>query len=499
MRFPRAAGVLLHPTSLPGPHGSGDLGATAYHFVDWLCAGGQRLWQILPLGGVGPGWSPYMSTSAFAGNVLLVDLGELHALGWLDDADIAPPGFDQRRIDFPAVAAWRMERLARAARAFAQRATEAERAELAAFRAAHADWLADYALFMALDEHFAHRDWCDWDAPLARRDPAALAAARLAHAGRIAFWEFCQCAFFRQWLRLRAYANQRGVRIVGDVPIFVAHQSAETWARPELFELDADGRQTAVAGVPPDLFSATGQHWGNPLYRWPAHAADGYAWWIARVRRTFELVDLARIDHFRGFVAYWEIPAGETTAVNGRWRPGPGEALFDAVSAALGPVPVIAEDLGVITPDVDALRRRLGLPGMCVLHFAWAQPDAGANRYLPHNHAPDTVCFTGSHDNDTTAGWWAAAGEDVRDHLRRYFASDGNDIAWTLVRAAFASVADTAIVPMQDVLALGSEHRMNLPGTASGNWSWRFMWSDVAAWHAERLRETARLYGRLAE
>jgi len=319
MRLPRAAGVLLHPTSLPGPHGSGDLGPSARHFVDWLVVGGQGLWQVLPLGDIGPGDSPYMSPSAFAGNVLLVDLCELRDRGWLDDADLAsPPAASGQRIDFSAMVPWRMQRLARAALAFEAGAGEAERADFAAFRARHAAWLRDYALFRALDEHFQGRPWCEWDEPLARRDPAALAAASHAHAPRIAFWEFCQWCFFRQWLALRAYANERGVRIVGDVPIFVSYQSADVWARPELFELDARGRQTVVAGVPPDLFSATGQHWGNPLYRWPAHAADGHAWWTQRIRHTFELVDIARIDHFRGFAAHWEIPQGETTAVNGR-------------------------------------------------------------------------------------------------------------------------------------------------------------------------------------
>jgi 4-alpha-glucanotransferase len=499
MRLPRASGVLLHPTSLPGPHGSGDLGPSGRHFVDWLAVGGQGLWQVLPLGDIGPGHSPYMSPSAFAGNVLLVDLGELRERGWLADADLAdpPPGSEQR-IDFDAVIPWRMERLARAARAFEARASAAERADLQAFRARHAAWLADYALFRALDEHHGGHPWCDWDAPLAARDPAALAAARQAHAARIAFWEFCQWCFFRQWLALRAYANERGVRIVGDVPIFVSYQSAEAWARPGLFELDAQGRQTVVAGVPPDLFSATGQHWGNPLYRWQAHAADGYAWWTQRIRHTFMLVDLARVDHFRGFEAYWEIPAGETTAVNGRWRPGPGDALFEALSKALGPLPIIAEDLGIITPAVDALRRRQAFPGMSVLHFAFGQPDGSANRYLPHNLEPATACFTGTHDNDTTIGWWSRLPEEVRSQLREYFATDGMDVAGTLVRAAFASVADTAIVPMQDVLRLGGEHRMNLPGTASGNWSWRFAWSQVGPWPADQLRRMAALYGRRA-
>ncbi len=503
MRLPRAAGVLLHPTSLPGPHGSGDLGPSARHFVDWLVVGGQRLWQMLPLGDIGPGNSPYMSPSAFAGNVLLVDLEELRARGWLDEADLAEPAAATlERIDFAAVVPWRMERLARAAQRFLEQDEGTDRtdhADFAAFRARHAAWLADYALFRALDEHFEGRPWCDWDAPLARRDPAALAAATQAHAPRIAFWEFCQWCFFRQWLALRAYANERGVRIIGDVPIFVAYQSAETWARPELFELDADGRQTAVAGVPPDLFSATGQHWGNPLYRWAAHARDGYAWWIERVRHTFAMVDIARIDHFRGFAAYWEIPAGETTAINGRWVPGPADALFEAITGALGELPIIAEDLGVITPDVDALRRRLGFPGMCVLQFAFGQSDGGANRYLPHHHEALTACLTGSHDNDTTVGWWSHQSERVRDQLREYFAVDGMDVAGTLVRAAFASVADTAIVPMQDVLRLGGEHRMNLPGTATGNWSWRFDWSQVGPWPADALRRMAVLYGRLGD
>jgi len=498
MRLPRAGGILLHPTSLPGPHGSGDLGASARHFVDWLVVGGQRLWQVLPLGDIGPGNSPYMSPSAFAGNVLLVDLEELRVRGWLDEADLAEPaGARLARIDFTIVGPWRLDRLARAARRFALQADAAERADLDAFRARHAAWLRDYALFRALDEHFEGRPWCDWDAPLAQREPAALAQAARTHAERIAFWEFCQWCFFRQWQGLRDYANARGVRIIGDLPIFVAYQSAETWAHPELFELDAAGRQTVVAGVPPDLFSATGQHWGNPLYRWPAHARDGYAWWTQRVRHTFELVDIARIDHFRGFAACWEIPADEITAINGHWKEGPGAALFDAVFAALGELPIIAEDLGVITPDVDALRRHLGFPGMCVLQFAFGQSDGGANRYLPHNHEALSACLTGSHDNDTTVGWWSQQPEAVRDQVRQYFAVDGHDIAGTLLRAALASVADTAVVPMQDVLRLGGEHRMNLPGTATGNWSWRFEWSQVGPWPAAELRRMARLYGRL--
>jgi 4-alpha-glucanotransferase len=497
MRFPRRSGVLLHPTSLPGPHGSGDFGPSAYHFVDWLVAGGQRLWQILPLGEIGLGNSPYMSRSAFAGNVLLIDLGELQRRGWLSDEDLAPvPGLEDRAVNFDAVLPYRMERLQRAAQRFQAQASPAERADLAAFSAAHASWLDNYALFMALVEQHSG-DWCDWPAPLARREPKALAAARVAHAERIAFWTFCQWCFFRQWGLLRAYANQRGVQVVGDAPIFIALQSAEVWARPELFELDAAGRPTVVAGVPPDAFTAEGQRWGNPLYRWPAHAAEGYAWWIERVRRTFELVDIVRIDHFRGFAAHWEIPASEPTAQKGRWVSGPGEALFRAIGQALGALPIIAEDLGVITPDVDALRLAFRFPGICVLQFAFGPEGVSEPRFLPHRHTPDSVVHTGSHDNNTTLGWWAESGEEVRHHLREYLASDGRAVHWDLMRAACASVADTAVHPMQDVMGLGSEHRMNFPGTPEGNWTWRFHWDQVPRDAAARLRRLGELYQRL--
>jgi len=497
MRHRRAAGVLLHPTSLPGPHGSGDFGPAAFHFVDWLAGAGQRLWQVLPLGGIGPGHSPYMSTSAFAGNVLLIDLAELQQRGWLEPHDLEPlPGMSERSVAFDVVVPYRMERLAKAAARFKASASAVERDDLAAFVARHAQWLPDYALFMALIEDAGGADWTDWDAPLVRREASALRAAEVRHAERIAFWTFCQWCFHRQLQRLRGHAAERGVRLVGDMPIFISHQSADVWSHPELFELGPDGRPLVIAGVPPDLFSATGQRWGNPLYRWSAHARDGYAWWIERVRHALALVDLARIDHFRGFVAHWEIAASEPTAINGRWVEGPGAALFDAIATALGPLPLIAEDLGVITPDVDSLRRQLGFPGMRVLQFAWAQPDGSANRYLPHNHEPDAVTLTGTHDNDTTAGWWAAASEPVRQHVREYLATDGSEIAWDFIRAAFASVSDLAIVPLQDVLGLSSEDRMNVPGQASGNWGWRFSWAQVRREHAERLLRLARLFGR---
>jgi 4-alpha-glucanotransferase len=497
MRFPRASGVLLHPTSLPGPHGSGDFGPEARHFVDWLAAAGQKLWQILPLAGIGPGNSPYMSNSAFAGNVLLIDLHELHRQGWLDAADLLPTqGMRADAVDYAVVYPYRMERLHKAALAFADHGSPAQREDFQRFQFEQSSWLGDFALFMSLCESLGWKDWYLWEPALARREPAALAAARQRHEQRIHFWQFCQWRFFRQWAELKAYANQRGVQVIGDTPIFIAYLSAEVWANQHLFELDAQGKPTVVAGVPPDFFSATGQRWGNPLYRWSEHARDGYAWWVERVRRTFELVDIVRIDHFRGFAGYWEIPAGEPTAIKGEWKPGPGAALFKAIAKALGPMPIIAEDLGVITPDVDALRKQFNLPGMRILQFAFGG-DA-SDRFLPHNHEPDTVVYTGTHDNDTVAGWWATATDHERHFARGYLATDGHDMPWTMIRAAMASVADTAVHPMQDVLALPTECRMNFPGQESGWWRWRFEWSQVQPWHAERLAELGRLYGRPA-
>jgi len=497
MRLPRASGILLHPTSLPGPHGSGDLGPAAYHFVDWLVAAGQKLWQILPLAGVGPGNSPYMSRSAFAGNVLLIDLADLRERGWLDDDDLAgAPGGNPLAVDFGAVVAWRHERLARAAARFAADAAAAEQqADFAAFCREHADWLDNHALFMTLAEEHPAGEWSDWPAPLAQREPAALAAAAARHAARVAMHKFCQWRFFRQWHKLKRYANERGVGIVGDAPIFIAYHSAEVWARPELFELDALGRPSVVAGVPPDAFSATGQLWGNPLYRWPAHAKEGFAWWVQRVRRTFELVDMVRIDHFRGFAAYWEIPAGQPDATAGRWVPAPGRELFEAIERELGTLRIIAEDLGVITPDVVALREACGFPGMRILQFAFG--GSSGNAYLPHNHEPATVVYTGTHDNDTSRGWWErGATEAERHHLRELLAAEGREVHWDLIRAAMASVADTAIVPMQDVLGLASEARMNFPGQGDGWWRWRFSWQQVRPEHASRLAHLARLFRR---
>ena len=502
MTLPRQSGILLHPTSLPGPHGAGDLGPAAYHFVDGLAAGGQSLWQVLPLGGVGPGNSPYMSPSAFAGNELLIDLGQLRNAGWLREADLNPPlPFPEQRVDYAAVRDFRLPRLRRAAERFIADARHDARAEYAEFCAEHADWLDDYALFMAIDGKYGPKGkvWQDWPTPLARRKPEALAEAAATLAEDCHFWRFGQWCFHRQWAALRRHAHDRGVELVGDMPIFVSPHSADVWAHQHLFDLDAKGRPRVVAGVPPDYFSATGQLWGNPLYRWSAHTAEGYAWWIERLRHTFRLCDVVRIDHFRGFESYWEVPANAETAVGGRWQPGPGIALFDALRAALAPdghpLRIIAEDLGEITPAVDALRHAIGLPGMRILQFAF--DGHSDNPYLPHNQERDAVVYPGTHDNDTTRGWWQSLDARAQDYVRRYLGTDAQGIEWDLIRSASASVAALSIVSMQDVLGLDSESRMNRPGVAEGSWEWRFTWTQVAPWHAELLADLARVHGRM--
>ena len=490
----RASGILLHPTSLPGPHGIGDLGEDAYRWVDFLAQAGQSYWQVLPLGPTGFGDSPYQCFSAFAGNPLLIDLNQLVRRGWLSPEDAQPDTpFPENRVDYGAVVPFKRERLHRAYEGFLARSTDADRDDFRAFCAAEAYWLDDFALFMALKEHFRSA-WTEWPREVRLREPEALAAYRARFAAQVEEHQFIQWVFFRQWDALKAHAHARGVRIIGDIPIFVAFDSADVWAYPELFHLDENGHPTVVAGVPPDYFSPTGQLWGNPLYRWDVMAEQGYRWWVERFRSTLRLVDLVRLDHFRGFEAYWEIPAGMPTAEVGRWVKGPGDDLFRAVRDALGEVPVIAEDLGFITPEVKALRERWGFPGMKVLQFAFSGPD---NEYLPHNYtSTNWVVYTGTHDNDTTVGWFHSLDEGTRAYVLAYLARDGSDIAWDLMRLAWMSVAVLAIAPMQDVLRLGSEARMNTPGQAWGNWSWRFTWSQVPDWVAGALAEMTRTYGR---
>ncbi len=491
----RSSGLLLHPTSLPGPDGIGDLGPAARRFAAALGQSGSTFWQVLPLGPTGFGNSPYATFSAFAGNPYLISPADLLAEGLLTEADLADrPAFPAGRVDYAAVIPWKQTLVQRAFARFRQGRFPALEADLAAFRQAQRAWLDDFALFMALKEAHGGAPWTDWPPPLRDRQPQALAAARRDLAEAVERHVFAQFLFFRQWAALRAHARQHGVRFIGDAPIFVAHDSADVWAHPELFCLDETGQPTVVAGVPPDYFSATGQRWGNPLYCWEAHRRSGYGWWLARLRTLLGLVDVVRLDHFRGFAAYWEVPADAPTAETGRWMPGPGAAFFAAVRAALGEAPFIAEDLGVITPDVVALREQFGFPGMKVLVFAF---DSGpGNPFLPHNYAGSNwVVYTGTHDNDTAVGWWQRASEEEKDFLRRYLATDGRDIAWDLMRAAWRSVAQWAVAPVQDVLSLGNEARMNYPGRAEGNWAWR-MASPLPDEAWARLAEFNRLYGR---
>lgn len=495
MRFTRSSGILLHPTSLPGPFGSGDFGAGAYHFVDWLVLAGQKLWQILPLGGTGPGNSPYMSSSAFAGNYLLIDLNELRELGWLTEADLVPHAdFNSHKVNYSLLQEFRMAKLRLAASRFFADMQHHHIAEFEAFCTVEQAWLEEYSLFMALADKFNWQDWGHWPSEFAHREPAALLQASIELVDEIGFWRFTQWCFFRQWRKLKQYANSRGVRIIGDMPIFVAYQSADVWSHQQLFELGADNQPTVIAGVPPDYFSETGQRWGNPLFRWSLHEQENYAWWIARMRKSVEMFDLVRIDHFRGFAGYWEIPAAEPNAINGRWMPGPGEKLFVAIRNVLGKLPIIAEDLGVITPDVVALLEKLELPGMRVLQFAFGgSPDSA---YLPHNFIGNMVVYVGTHDNDTTVGWFKTATKHERAFACKYLRTNGKEINCDLMHAASESVADIAIYTMQDVIGLDSNHRMNMPGKADGNWEWRFTWDQLASKHAEHLYEISALHGR---
>jgi 4-alpha-glucanotransferase len=437
-----------------------------------------------------------MALSAFAGNPLLIGLERLMAKGWLAPADLERnPGFESRRVDFLKVIPFRMLALRSAAEKFFSLHGSADSADYEKFCHEHASWLEDFALFRALEQHFGGGVWTEWDGDLAQRKPRSIEQAKKELAVEIRFWKFTQWQFYRQWADVKTYANDRGIKIIGDIPIFVAHQSADVWSHPELFFLDKRGRPTVVAGVPPDYFSETGQRWGNPLYRWPKMEEERYQWWIERFKRTFALVDIARIDHFRGFVGYWEIPATEKTAVKGRWVEGPKEKLFKSVQKKLGTLPIIAEDLGVITPEVTELRRQFEFPGMKVLQFAFGGgPD---NPFLPHRYQPNSVVYTGTHDNDTTRGWYESATDHERVFAAKYCGCNPADVPFGLMRIASRSVADLSIVPFQDVLDLGTEGRMNYPGKALGNWEWRFSWDQVGPEHALRMYEISALCGRI--
>lgn len=488
----RSAGVLLHPTSLPGPFGIGDLGPAAYRWVDALRKSRQTWWQILPLGPTGYGDSPYQSFSAFAGNPNLISPEFLIQDGLLTSQDVAGVQFSSEGVDFGSVIQFKVRMLEQAWERFRSGAAAGLREAFDHFRAQHGSWLEDYALFRALKDKHGGACWQQWEKPFLVRQPEALAQARGELEGVVGLHQFQQFLFFRQWLNLKGYARQQGIRILGDLPIFVSSDSADVWANPNLFMLDEQRRPSAVAGVPPDYFSETGQLWGNPLYHWEAMKQTGYSWWVARLRTSLEQVDLVRIDHFRGFQAYWEIPAGMPTAQIGRWVEAPGEDLFAALKKDLGRLPLVAEDLGIITPEVEKLRNDWQLPGMRVLQFAFDKPE---NRYLPHHYDPNTVVYTGTHDNDTTHGWYATISENESRLLHRYVPNI-KDIGWDLMRLAWSSVADYAIAPLQDVLSLGTEARMNLPGRPSGNWSWRFQEGMLTNAILDRLADLTELYSR---
>ncbi|HEY0724224.1 MAG TPA: 4-alpha-glucanotransferase [Pyrinomonadaceae bacterium] len=497
----RASGLLLHPTSLPGPYSIGDLGPEAYKFADFLVAAGQSLWQVLPLGPTGYGDSPYACYSAFAGNTLLVSPDQLIKEGLLDEApqSTAAPN----KIDFGEAHSLKDQILRRAYERYTKTTDTALRSAFETFAQQHAHWLEDYALFRALKDSHGGVAWNEWEPSLVRRTPSSLERAREELREEVEAHMFYQFLFFRQWFALKHYCNERGISIVGDLPIFVAQDSADVWTNPEQFKLDKNGKPIVVAGVPPDYFSSTGQLWGNPLYNWELMLADGFKWWIERVRATLTVVDIARVDHFRGFAACWEIPGGDKTAERGQWVEAPGRELFTAIRKTLGELPIIAEDLGVITPDVVALREEFGFPGMRILQFGFGSDSKNID--LPHNYVSNVVAYTGTHDNDTTVGWFnsvagegstrtAAQIERERKFCMDYLNTEGEEIQWDFIRGVLASVANTAVVPLQDLLGLGTEARMNLPNSTEGNWAWRFdnLTIDLAA----RLKELSQLYGR---
>jgi 4-alpha-glucanotransferase len=491
----RASGVLLHPTSLPGRFGIGEFNDHAYRFVDTLAQTGQKLWQVLPLGPTGYGDSPYQCFSAFAGNPLLISLEHLvreNALS-ADDLNEAPE-FDDHAVEYGDVIEFKQEVLHNSYIHFRQYASKEQQAAFDEFCKTNAAWLDDYALFIALKDAHSGEAWNTWEDDIARRTPTARARAERTLSDDIQKQKYYQFQFFRQWGALKKYANDKGIKIIGDIPIFVAYDSADAWSHRELFHFDERGNPTVVAGVPPDYFSPTGQRWGNPLYRWDVMAQQGYAWWVERLRSAFQLFDYIRIDHFRGFEAYWEVPASEPTAITGKWVKGPGKALFQAIKRELGDLPIIAEDLGVITPEVEALRDGLGFPGMRVLQFAFVADTS--SDFLPHNYVPNTVAYAGTHDNDTTVGWFEKLDAKTRQEVLDYTGTDGSAIQWDLIRLLMMSVANTIVVTAQDWLGLGSDARMNFPGRAEGNWSWRLTWDMLSDDVKARLKKLTVTYGR---
>lgn len=508
MHRARASGILLHPTSLPGRYGMGDLGGAAYRWIDFLVASHQRLWQVLPLGPTGYADSPYACLSAFAGNPLLISLDKLREAGDLSSDDLGSdvPAFPRDEIDYGCVIAFKMPLLERAATRFLAHASTQRKQAYEQFVRQNKDWLDDFAFFMAVKEQHNLCIWSDWETGIALRKPQAIAEWRKRLADRVSIHKVLQFYFAQQWSALKEYANAHNIQIIGDMPIFVAADSADVWAHRELFELDAQGRPTSVSGVPPDYFSETGQRWGNPIYRWDTMAERGFLWWTARIKAALQQFDMIRIDHFRGFVGYWEIPATEPTAIHGRWQPGPGAALFDAIRENLGDIAILAEDLGVITPAVIALLQQFDFPGMKILQFAFDQDALRAsfdveaagwrNPFLPHNYVPNCVAYTGTHDNETALGWLNNASPPQRRMALDYLGCAESQFVQAMIRSVLSSVANTAIIPLQDVLELGNEARMNHPGTVGSNWKWRYLQSALTDQLAHRLARLVQLYER---
>ena len=531
MNFQRSSGILLHPSSLPSKFGIGDFGPNAYKFVDYLEKAGQHIWQVLPLGPTSFGDSPYQSFSTFAGNTLFISPEVLCQKGYLEERDVElAPIFSCKKTDYGNAIPFKRGLFEKAHRRFQKKAFTADQVAFQKFCEKNSFWLEDYALFASLKDYFiAERQeagfsneffafeektakklsknlqkdyyfgavWSTWPEELVNREYGALEKWKRKLTTAIDRYKFLQFEFFSQWEALKQYANEKNIKIIGDVPIFVAYDSADTWANPKNYYIDEKGFPTVVAGVPPDYFSETGQLWGNPLYRWEEHEKTGYKWWIDRIRCTLNMVDILRIDHFRGFESYWAVPFGDRDATKGEWRKGPAEKLFKAVEKELGNLPIIAEDLGIITDDVRELRKKLGFPGMRILHFAFN--DDSKNDYLPHNYEPNTVVYTGTHDNDTTIGWYTNGTEHEKDYVRRYMNISGDDIAWDMIRLAMSSSAVFAIFPIQDMLRLDGSHRMNIPSTSNSNWQFRFELSQLNEDDANGLRYLSELFNRIPE
>ncbi|NEQ37890.1 MAG: 4-alpha-glucanotransferase [Okeania sp. SIO3I5] len=498
MPLSRASGILLHPTSFPSPFGIGDLGQEAYNFVNFLKDSGQKIWQVLPLGPTGPDNSPYQAYSAMAGNPLLISPDKLKDKGLLSEEDISNiPEFPKDQVDFDLVAQLKGTLLKTAYQNFQKEASEEELETFKELCASKAFWLDDYAFYMALKEAHEGASWHTWDEDIANRQPAALTEWQQRLADEIQYHKFVQFQFFQQWDELKNYANQQGIEIFGDLPIYVSHDSADVWGHPEIFSLDSETNEASLmAGVPPDYFSETGQLWGNPVYQWDKLEQNNFLWWVQRIQSMLDTVDLIRIDHFRGLAAYWAVPQGETTAINGEWVTAPGKTFFNTIKEKLGTLPIIAEDLGIITPDVEELRDKFEFPGMKILHFAF---DSGSdNPYLPYNYnSANWVVYTGTHDNNTTVGWFNKRSPEEQERVYRFLGSSwGNGIHWDLIRLAMSSVAYMAIFPLQDILGLGEEAIMNQPGVPDGNWDWRYQSGMLTSEASDRLKEVTDIYGR---